>query len=153
MKELLRERFFGVYRFNSVAKYFLAKSYENGEGTEKDLEAAYEWYLLAAAFKAKPRETTHNISAAMYKAAEMTFLGIGCEQDFDKALEYYKRTFEEAFGVTHYRDDAAAKVDCMYKFGEGITQDGAKVNSWREELAEEKKRRWEKVQVIDTNKK
>ena len=30
------------------------------------------------------------------------------------------KLIEEAFGMAHYRDDAATKVDCMYKFGEGI---------------------------------
>ena len=137
-----------VYRFNSVAKYFLAKMYENGEGVEKDLNEAYKWYLMAAAFKNRPREGSHNVSPAMYKAAEMTLLGIGCNQNSDKALEYYKSTYDGAIGVTHYRYDAATKVEFMYKLGESIPKDEAKVESWKEELAEERRKRFEEAQKI-----
>ena len=127
-----KEKFFGVYRFNSVAKFYLGKMLENGEGHCKDVEKAFTWYKRAAAIERMSEyESTHEVPAAMYKVADEYFM----EQNFDKAIEIYTK-LAESRSSSHfpYNLEAAKKLMWMYELGEGVPADKIKAAEWRTKI-------------------
>ena len=44
----VRENFFMVWRYNSLARQYVGQMYERGEGVPQDMEEALHWYRLAA---------------------------------------------------------------------------------------------------------
>ena len=130
-----QEKFFGVFRFNSVARYFAAKMSENGEGCEEDFSETLERYKVAGGLeRIQPHESARSIPKAIYKVADAYFLGKGVKQNFGKALEFYKKTFSRGDGKTPYHREAVKKIIRMYEIGEGIPQDKIKADEWREKL-------------------
>ena len=124
---------FGPFRFNNVARYYLARMCEKGEGSAKDVSMAYHWYMRAAGLdKVTDYESARKLPEALYKVADMQYLGIGTTQDFDAALETYKLTTEEGECYSPYKIEAAKKVMWMYELGEGIEQDKEQAAQWRE---------------------
>ena len=83
-----REHFFLVKRYNTVARQYIARMYERGEGVEKDMAEAFRWYQLAA--------EDHRNTEAIYIVADMYCFGRGTVQDKAKALEYYKKAAQNA---------------------------------------------------------
>ena len=123
-----REKFFGVYRFNSVAKFYLAKMLEKGEGCRKNAEMSFIWYKRAAAIERMSEyETCGSVPEAMYKIADKYFM----EQNFEKAAEIY-----EYQGVAEmpYNLEAAKKLMWMYELGEGVPTDKEKAAEWRKKI-------------------
>lgn len=127
-----REKFFGVYRFNSVAKFYLAKMLENGEGHRKDLEKAFTWYKRAAAIERMSEyESTHEVPAALYKVADDYFM----EQNFEKAIEIYTK-LADSRSSSHfpYNLEAAKKLMWIYELGEGVPANKEKAAEWRAKI-------------------
>ena len=127
-----REKFFGVYRFNSVAKFYLGKMLENGEGHRKDLDQAFTWYKRAAAIERMSEyESTHNVPAAMYKVADNYFM----EQNFEKAIEIYTNLAEyRSSSHFPYNLEAAKKLMWIYELGEGVPANKEKAAEWRAKI-------------------
>ena len=127
-----KEKFFGVYRFNSVAKFYLGKMLENGEGHCKDVEKAFTWYKRAAAIERMAEyESTHEVPAAMYKVADDYFM----EQDFEKAIEIYTKLAENRCSSHFpYNLEAAKKLMWIYELGEGVPVDKKKAAEWRSKI-------------------
>jgi hypothetical protein len=122
-----REKFFGVHRFNSVAKFYLAKILEN-----KDVEQAFTWYKRAAAIeKMSEYESTHEVPAAMYKVADDYFMA----QDFEKAIEIYTK-LAESRSSSHfpYNLESAKKLMWIYELGEGVPADKEKAAEWQAKI-------------------
>ena len=94
--------YFSPFRFNSVARYYAAKMTEAGARRRKDLCEAFERYSLAGGVKVvAEHESPHRIAHALYKIADAYFLGKGVRQNFNKALRFYKLTFERGEGDTY----------------------------------------------------
>jgi len=127
-----KENFFGVFRYNSVAKFFLSKMYANAEGTKKDFRQAFKWLKRAAAIeKMGSYESTHKVPEAMYLVAEHYF----SEQEFEQAAEIYKKVVEYAGSYEYpYNLEAAKKLMWMYELGEGVPQDKEQAAQWRDKV-------------------
>lgn len=130
-----KEPFFGVMRFNSVARYYAAKMQEDGEGCEKNLDDAPERYRLAGGLeRVSEYESPRRIPKALYKVADAHFLGKGTRQNFKKARTFYEKTFSDGDGRTPYHMEAAKKLMWMYELGEGVEQDAEQAAKWREKI-------------------
>ena len=126
---------FSPLRFNSVARYYSALMRENGEGCEKDLFDALERYKLAGGLeRVSDYESARVIPKALYKVADVYFMGEATQQDFVKALHFYEKTFTDGDGKTPYHREAAKKVMWIYELGEGVPVNKAKAAEWREKL-------------------
>ena len=131
-----QEKFFGPFRFNSVARYYAAKMSENGEGCIKDPVETLERYKVAGGLeRISPYESPRSIPKAIYKVGDAYFLGEGTEQNFGKALKFYEKTFTQGDGTTPYHRQAIKKVMWMYELGEGIPQNKDKATEWRKKLS------------------
>lgn len=75
---------------------YLAKAYEEGNGTEKDLTKAFECYLKAA---------EQNSIESINKIGDMYYDGLGVERDYDQSFMYHERAANLGF------------VDAIYKLG------------------------------------
>jgi hypothetical protein len=64
--------------------------YENGKGVSKNLEKAYEYYIIAA---------RKGSIESQIKVAEMFKEGIGTEKNIEKS-EYWLKQIEESKGIT-----------------------------------------------------
>lgn len=127
-----QEKFFGPFRFNSVARYYAAVMQENGEGCDKDLYKAFERYRLAGGVeRITEYESPHKIAKALLKIADAYFLGNGTRQNFRRALYFYKLAYKHGEGQKAYKLEAAKKIMFMYELGEDVPQDKAKAAEWR----------------------
>lgn len=125
-----REKFFGVYRFNSVAKFYLAKMLEDRR--RKNIDDVLRWYKRAAAIERMGEsESTHAVPEAMYKVANIYFM----QGKFAEALQVYEQVAERYSRFDYpYNVEAAKKLMWMHELGEGIPMDKAKAAEWREKL-------------------
>ena len=125
---------FSPFRFNSVARYYVAKMSETGEVCSEDPAETFERYKVAGGLERVANyESARSIPKAIYKVADAYFMGVGARQNFDKALKFYEKTFTQG-GKTPYHREAVKKVMWMYELGEGIPQDKAKADEWRKKL-------------------
>ena len=127
-----REKFFGVYRFNSVVKFYLAKILEHGEGHRKNLEEGLTWYKRAAVLeRMDERESAPSVPEAMYKVADTYFM----QGKFVEAVQVYEKLAESRARFNYpYNLEAAKKLVWIYELGEGVPRDEAKAAEWREKL-------------------
>ena len=120
------EQFFGVGRFNSVAKFYLAKLLE-----DKDPRRSMLWYERAAALKRMmPYESTHKVFEALYKVADHYFMN----GKFDRAVEIYTKLADGSIMYFPYNMLAAKKLVSIYELGEGVPINLEEANKWREKL-------------------
>lgn len=92
----------------------IADSYYYGNGVERNLEAAFHWYLEAARrdefeFRAKTQ------------VGLMYYNGIGTEVNYDKAFEWLWRRC--GVFLLHRNAPAAYTLAEMYFYGRGVKQD------------------------------
>src|SRR5690606_38554008 len=88
----------------------------------KDYKKAYdEWIVLAR----------KNDPAAMRNIGHLYRRGLGVEQDYQKAMTWYKRA------ATLGLDRAQANVAGMYLAGEGVEQDYAQAANWFAQAAQQ----------------
>lgn len=133
-----QEKFFGPFRFNSVARYYAAQMSENGEGCAEDPAETLERYKIAGGLeRIQPYESPRRIPKAIYKVADAYFLGEGARQNFAKARHFYEKTFSKGDGKTPYHREAVKKLMWMYELGEGIPQNKDKAAEWRDKLSTE----------------
>lgn len=98
-----REKFMFVNRINSVAREYVGRMYERSEGVEQELQQALKFYALAA-------EDSRN-TEAMYKTADMYYLGIGTKQSLHRSLKYYKKVAQHKDSLRY--EDVKNKVEFM----------------------------------------
>lgn len=124
-----REKFFGVYRFNSVVKFYLAKILEH---VHKNFDEGLTWYKRAAVLeRMDERESAPSVPEAMYKVADTYFM----QGKFAEAVQVYEKLAESRARFNYpYNLEAAKKLVWIYELGEGVPRDEAKAAEWREKL-------------------
>ncbi|CAB5297795.1 unnamed protein product [Rhizophagus irregularis] len=85
----------------------LARCYENGKGTEKNLEKAFHWYQKAA--ENGDKEAQFNLGV-FYEE------GIGIEKDEVKASYWYQKAAQQGCSNAQYR------LGFLYKIGKGVKE-------------------------------
>lgn len=122
-----REKFPMVYRFNSVARYYVAKIMEETSGLD---EATVNQYKCAAGIRGfvPPNESVRRVSEAAYKVADAYFLR---GEDFGLASRFFEHVVEKSEGNFPYRIEAAKKLMWMYDIGEGVCRDEIEADRWR----------------------
>lgn len=125
-----REKFFGVCRFNSVAKFYIAKMLE--DRCRGIFDNVLMWYKRAAGLeRMDERESTHDMPEAMYKVANIYFM----QGKFAEALQVYEQIAEHYSRFYYpYNVEAAKKIMWMNELGEGVPMDKIKAAEWRERL-------------------
>ena len=103
------------------AQYALAQCYENGEGTFKDMNKAFEWYKKAA------MEGDHRES--MYELAECYYYGRGIKQSLQEAIKWYCN----AAKLNHI--DAQYELAQCYEYGDGTSKDIKMALKWYRKAA------------------
>ena len=143
---------------NAAAQDGLGDCYYCGEGVDKDMAKAVEWYRKAAEQGYAPAQNNlgdcyffgfgvdeDEAKAAEWhrKAAEQGYApaqydlgncyddGLGVDEDEVKAAEWYRRAAEQGYA---YAQDRLG--DCYYN-GEGVAQDYAKAVEWYRKAAEQ----------------
>ena len=84
--------------------------YHNGEGVDRNLVRAMEYYKASA---------KGNDPQAQYTLGLMHFNGIGGPRDFKKARDY----FERAAATPHALVEAQFNLGCLYANGKGVKKD------------------------------
>jgi TPR repeat protein len=82
--------------------------YIYGEGTEKDVDSAIQWFKEAA---------NQNDNTAIYNLGEIYYHGQGVEQDYRKAFGYFKIAVERGFS------QAQLRLGYCYLLGHGCGKD------------------------------
>ena len=99
---------------NGIAsQYMVAKMYEEGAGTEKDLPAAFCWYSKAADHKNADAEYKSTHAEAAYKAGSMLAQGAGVSKDAVKSIPYFQIAAEAG------NDLAGDELGNAYLYGLG----------------------------------
>ncbi|MCH9765995.1 MAG: caspase family protein [Alphaproteobacteria bacterium] len=111
---------FSLYRESAelgfpAAMYRLARSYDKGRGTSRDVTAAAQWYGRAA-------ENGH--APAMAALATMYELGDGAKQNLAEALRFY-RLAADAGEVR-----AMTNLGFLYAEGKGVAKDPKRAKTW-----------------------
>lgn len=97
---------------NKYAPAFLADSYFDGKGVPQDYYEAYRWYQRAV--EVRGDEATQ----PLYALGCMHEKGLGVEQDYAKAAEYWRRVADFHKPSLIKMLDTVAKVpDCIFKLG------------------------------------
>ena len=84
----------------------LAFALRHGHGTEKNLPEAFKWYFKAA---------TLGDSESILAVAEMFREGLGTPVDTTKAVEYYKKIFNDRHAHICDRRNAASRIADIYE--------------------------------------
>ncbi len=101
---------------NILAVYDLGRIYSSGLGIDKNLEVAHEYYVKALAgfneveFQ-KPWKYTE------YRIGKMVASGLGTEQDYQKASEWFELSAEKKYKYAQY------SLGALYHRGLGVGQD------------------------------
>lgn len=99
----------------------LAFALRHGHGTEKNLPEAFKWYFKAATF---------GDSESILAVAEMFREGLGTPADTTKAVEYYKKIFNDRHAHICDRRIAASRIADIYE----QANDGAQALLWLKQL-------------------
>ncbi len=129
-----REKFPMVYRFNSVARYYVAKLAEEQVGLTHD---TFRKYKAAAGMTnyVPPTESVRRLAQAAYRIADAYFLGTdSVQQNFVQAVRTYGWVLEKGEGSLTYKIEAAKKLVHIFELGEGIAPDEELAAKWRDEL-------------------
>lgn len=114
---------------DSRAKYRSACQYEEA----KDYEQAVIWYRkaigLADASQSKSTDMFENGSAAMCNLADKYEHGLGVPQDFQLALDWYRKSAAKGNCVAQY------SLGNMYKKGLGVQPDTVEAFEWFQKSA------------------
>lgn len=100
---------------NAKVQYELARMYESGHGTHKDLGQSFQWYQRAA---------QQNHPKAQYRLGYMYLHGTGVEQDHKKALSYLSLSAAKGYVRAQFY------LGRMYERGKGTSTDLGKALLW-----------------------
>ncbi|MDE7413625.1 MAG: SEL1-like repeat protein [Muribaculaceae bacterium] len=98
---------------NPMAEYFLGALYENGQGVDRDMKKAAEYYQKAA---------DRGFGLAMGALGDMYYEGRGVDTDFAKACELY----EQAYTIGELYEGPAGRYATCLAEGKGVTQNKEK---------------------------
>jgi hypothetical protein len=93
-----------------------------GNGVEKDLTKAAEWYRKAA---------EQGDADGQRRLGNMYKFGNGVEQDLTKAAEWYRKAAEQG------NAEGQCLLGIMYEFGNGVEKDLTKAAEWYRKAAEQ----------------
>ncbi len=101
---------------NILAVYDLGRIYSSGIGVDKNLEVAHEYYVKALVGfneveSQKPWKYTE------YRIGKMVASGLGTEQDYQKAAEWFELSAEKKYKYAQY------SLGALYHRGQGVEQD------------------------------
>jgi hypothetical protein len=97
---------------NAEAQFDVAYMLEHGDGVDRNMTAAVNWYMKAAA---------QGLSKAQYQVGWMYEKGIGLRQNYAEAAKWYRiaATFNN-------NTEAQYRLGDMHFYGRGVEQDYAK---------------------------
>lgn len=87
----------------------------SGQGVEKDINRAIEWFRLAAA---------QGNAFAQNKIGEQYKIGEGVERDYAQALKWFKLSADQGYAA------AQSNLGQLYQFGLGVTADEDEAIKW-----------------------
>jgi TPR repeat protein len=101
---------------NAAAQVRVGECYAAGQGVERDLRQAAEWYRRAA--------EKGDVAGELHLAALYRDGGKGFPRDMDQAAEWYRRAAEQG--------DASAQgtLGLLYSIGQGVPQDYVEAYYW-----------------------
>jgi len=105
---------------NKESQYALALAYQEGRGTEKNLDQARVWYEKAAG-QGEPN--------ALYTLGHMGHHGLGMKQDFDRAAKWYRAASDQGHPKAMYN------LARLYMRGIGVERSFATAVAWIEKAA------------------
>ncbi|MFC1672879.1 tetratricopeptide repeat protein [Pseudomonadota bacterium] len=145
---------------DAKAQFEIAKMYETGDGTAKEMALAVKWYMKAAdqgnpaakfqlawmyangigvrqdyftaAKYYRLAATFDNHTEAQFRMGELHFNGRGVEHDYGKAIKYYNQAASKGHAAAQYL------LGSMYIEGWGIKKDLIKAYIWLK-LAQDKR--------------
>ncbi|KAF9118190.1 hypothetical protein BGW39_001391 [Mortierella sp. 14UC] len=97
------------------AQVALGDMYRNGEGVQKDYQAAMVWYLKMA---------NQGDCQAQSKVGCLYRDGLGVKQDYSTALKWYLKAAEQGNAI------AQCNVAYFYEEGQGVAQDYSQAKDW-----------------------
>ncbi|POG66278.1 kinase-like domain-containing protein, partial [Rhizophagus irregularis DAOM 181602=DAOM 197198] len=106
---------------NKDAIFNLAVCYRNGEGTEKNLEKAFNWYQKAA---------ENENEKAMFTLANCYYFGEGIEKNLEKSFYWNQKAAENG------NEDAVFNLAIYYYNGKGTEKNLNKAFYWYQKAAE-----------------
>ncbi len=115
------------------AQFFLGLCYEFGEGVEKDLVKAVEWYSKAT--KGRMGSTLHSFGYVVRAKLNLGLcyeFGKGVEKDMVKAVEWYSKAAKQGHAGAQYH------LGRCYGNGEGVEKDLGKAIEWISKAAQQK---------------
>ncbi len=106
----------------------LGDIYDRGDGVEKDITKAFEYYSYALL---KPEKIEEEGDALLYVAVgQRKLVGYGCKQNVAEALEYFEVALDHGDELPDGKfNRLAMMVSNIYKYGIGIKKDPAKALS------------------------
>lgn len=108
---------------DTLAQYYLAQCYEEGEVAKKDLRQAFDWYRLAA-------ESEYPLAWAVNKLGEFYEKGYGTEKDAMHAVTLYEEAAEQGDVAGAYN------LGRCYEEGIGVSADTERAIFWYEKAAD-----------------
>ena len=100
-----------AWKGNMLAQYYLGNLYEDGLGTERNLELAAYWYRSAA------RE---GLDLAQFRLGWLHLTGQGIRKDFIESARWFQLSAEQGHEVALYH------LGQQYEFGYGVPKDFVK---------------------------
>ena len=100
--------------------YYLGWMYRNGEGVERDDKKALGFYEYAAG---------QGLADAMQEAGYMYSMGLGCNRDLTKAVEYWQKGVEAEDGLSAY-------YLALYYEDSGLGNDPDKADEYQQKAAD-----------------
>lgn len=125
-----------------AAQYEIAERYLFGIGTEKNPQAAFQWFMKITKRKAKTEKETVAIETYLPKTKFMLGKcyeeGIGTAKNPKEAFKFYLETAQSDFEETiaEILKDASYKTALFYFDGTGTNQDRNEAKQWYEKSAE-----------------
>ena len=104
-----------VEKGDADAQVGLGMLYMTGQGVEKDINRAIEWFRLAAA---------QGNRFAQNKLGEQYKIGEGVERDYAQAYKWFKLSADQGFAT------AQSNMGQLYQFGLGVTADEDEALKW-----------------------
>lgn len=107
---------------NAGQEYRIAGMYEQGLGTEVNIQSSVKWYAIAA---------TNGHGHAAYRLGKLYLNGIVVQKDEDAALKWFKKAAEYQDKYAYYA------LGRMYYNGTGTEKDFARAAQWFQKASEQ----------------
>ncbi len=102
----------------------------NGKKIYEEAKPLYDAKNYTEAFPLMYKAAEKGHARAQFYVGRMYNIGLGVEQDYDKAMEWYLKSYKQG------DEKAMNNIGYMYKFGEGVTQDYHEAMRWYQMAAD-----------------